>query len=157
MKEQSSQGRLDHRNVCERIERDEPTRMGEGGSRRDPVVFRYPRDGGPPSERRERDGYAASETEGSLECFSNGRFLKVVFCAACTSTSTGALRRLPRGIQGSFQVFLDSDELKDSQKACRFQATWSHTLNSTRQPENWKRQRPSQQKTSRRGKFRDRQ
>ena len=30
MKEQSSQARLDHRNVCEKIEGDRPTEMGEG-------------------------------------------------------------------------------------------------------------------------------
>ena len=39
MKEQSSQARPDHRDVCEKIEGDRPTEMGEGGSQRDPVVF----------------------------------------------------------------------------------------------------------------------
>ena len=39
MKEQCSQARPDHRNVCEKIEGDRPTEMGEGGSQRDPVVF----------------------------------------------------------------------------------------------------------------------
>ena len=55
--------------------------------------FRYPRNGSPASTRSAQGGYAASETEGSLVLFFKGRFLKVVFYATSTSTSTGALRR----------------------------------------------------------------
>ena len=40
-------------------------------------------------------GYAASESEGSLELFSLGRFLKLdLYATASSSTSSGALRRL---------------------------------------------------------------
>ena len=104
-----------------------------------------------PSVRIAYDGYAASETEGSLERFFEGRFLKMVFYATPTSTSTGALRRLPRGTQGKFQVthlevfsFLDSDELNVFRKACRFQRRFQ--AQRELQPEDWKGQSPSQQR-----------
>ena len=59
------------------------------GSQRDSIFFRCSVDGSPPSARRAHDTHAASKTEGSLECFFEGRFLKTVFYAPSTSTSTG--------------------------------------------------------------------
>ena len=80
-----------------------PQGWEKGVSERPPsFFFRYPLGGSPPSVRRAYDGYAASETEGSLGRFPKGRFLKMVFYATSTSTPTGALRRLPRGTQGKY-------------------------------------------------------
>ena len=62
---------------------------------RDPVVFFFRYSWAffrPPYA--EHYGYAASETEGFLELFSKGRFLKLVLYASSTSTFSGALRRL---------------------------------------------------------------
>ena len=58
--------------------------MGERGSSRDPIdfFFRYPF-GVFSAAYAEYDGYAASETEGSLVHFSLGRFLKLDLYATC--------------------------------------------------------------------------
>ena len=109
------------------IEKDQSTRMGEGCLRETPsLVSQVPTALSTPSVHSAYDGYAAFETVGSLERFLKGLFLKSVLYTSSTSTSTGALRRMPRHT-GKFQVsqvkvfsFLDSDELKDRPRAGRF-------------------------------------
>ena len=52
--------------------------------------------------------------------------------------------------------FLNSVELKDGPKACRFQVTWSHNqLNEGANPKTGRADRPIKNKSSRRGKLRE--
>ena len=155
MKEQSSQARPDHGNVCEKIEGDRPTET--------PWCFRYPLNGSPPSVRRVYDGHAASGTEGSLERFSKGRFLKVVFYASSTSNSTGALRRLltlcasghTRKVRGHLEEGVLFPELCRAHGRAEGLSLLSDLVTQPTQrglqPEDWKGQRPNQPKSPREG------
>ena len=106
--EQSSQARHDHKSVCERIESDRHVFCS----------FKYPVDVSTLNVRSPYDGYAACEVGGLL----------AVLHARSTFTSNGGPEPVAsEHTQGKYQVtprkvfsFLDSVELKDGQKACRF-------------------------------------
>ena len=117
-------------------QRDQPTRMGERGSQRDPTAFQVPLDGSLPSVRSAYDGYAARKSDGLLERFFKGRFLKMVLYATSASTSTGALGWTPRGTQGLFQdalnkVFSVREEVRSTSRCCRRPFAFKGSVNST--------------------------
>ena len=116
---------------------DQPTRMGESRvSESHCRLFRYSRNGSLSSTRSAQGGYSFSESEGSLELFFKGRFLKTVFYATSTSASSGALRWFPRGTQGLFQdarnkVFSVREEVRSATRCSRRPFAFKGSVNST--------------------------